>query len=76
MVLIGFDRIYLLEHIANYASDPKVKDLLEKYDIQYIYYNQTVVEGGQHVFSPVILSSHADLDEVFNNGQTRIYKIK
>ena len=69
------DRLYLLSHISDYRTDPRVRELIERWDVGYV-----LVSDEGFVDEPPRLSREALLgspgfEEVFSAGTAHVFRI-
>jgi hypothetical protein len=69
------DRIYLATHIAAYASDSRVRALVERWDIEYLLVNETGFVDEPPRVKPDDLTSPS-FARVFTSGGSHVYRIK
>lgn len=70
------DRIYLATHIADYATDKRVRALLERWDIGYLLVNETGFVDEPPRVRPSDLAGRPEFTEVFTSGGSHVYRIQ
>lgn len=69
------DRIYLATHIADYATDERVRALTDRWDINYLLVNETGFIGEPLRVRPQDLEGRPAFTEVFTAGTSHVYRI-
>ena len=68
-------RVYLQDHIAQIATDPRVRDEAARWDVRYVLVGPSVVPGGTPTLDPATIAATPALREVFRSGDVRIYAL-
>ena len=69
------DRIYLATHIADYATDERVRTLIERWNIDYLLVNETGFIDEPPRVKPADLAGKIAFTEVFTSEGSHVYRI-
>ena len=69
------DRIYLATHVADYATDERVRALIERWDIDYLLVNEKGFINEPPRVKPADLVGRAAFTEVFTSEGSHVYRI-
>lgn len=70
------DRIYLLDNAGKAGVDPRIDILLQKYNISYLFYNETILPNGTRHLNRDKIRSSSKWHEVYTSEQISIYAFK
>lgn len=70
------DRIYLLDHADKAGVDPRIDILLQKYNISYLFYNETTLPNGTRHLNRDRIRSNFKWDEVYTSEQISIFDMR
>jgi hypothetical protein len=69
------DRLLVMSRIAEYDSDPKVRDLVARWGIEYVMVNDVGFVDEPPRLSASALRRSARFEEVFSKGPTHVFRI-
>lgn len=69
-------RRYLRNHITEVATNPRVRELLQRYNVRYVYYGTKVFEGSHHQLDLDELRATPELREVFQRGGAHVFEVE
>ena len=69
------DRWYLLQHIADIASDPRAARIAHELSVRYVAVGDRVVYGEARQLDPNLLLDARGLREVYRSGSARVFEI-
>lgn len=70
------DRLYILENIGDYPDDKKVKQLIESYNINYIFYSNQIIQDGNQYMNIESIENNSHIMKIFEIGHNAIFHIK
>lgn len=70
------NRLYVLENIGKFPDDKKLQQLIESYNLTYIFYSNQVIQDGNQYMNIESLENNPHLIKVYENRHNAIFQIK
>jgi D-galactosaminyltransferase len=69
------DRLYLVTHISGLGHDPKVKRLIRRLHVRFVYFGDATFSDMPHNMTLTTLRSTPELSEVYSVGGAHVFEI-
>jgi hypothetical protein len=69
-------RRYLRDHIGELATNARVRELVKRYGVRYVYFGSKVFDGRRHHFDLHELEATPGLREVFRRGGAHVFEVE
>jgi hypothetical protein len=68
-------RVYLMQHVADYAADARVRDEARRWSVRYVVVGDSVIPGFTSDLHADVLAHASGIREVFRSGGAAVFEI-
>jgi hypothetical protein len=69
------DRLYLRDHVADIATDPRVRATAERWRVRYVFFGERTFGDAPRLLDADALSRVPGVVEVFHSGSVRVFEL-
>ena len=69
------DRYYLLTHVNDWSTDPKVRNAARRWDVRYVVVGDHRLPGSQPVLDPAVLAAAPGVRLAFRSGDAYVFQL-
>ncbi len=69
------DRVYLRDHVADYATDARVRSIAARWDVRYVFSGERTFADAPRLVDVDALAAAPGVVEVFRSGDARVFQL-
>jgi uncharacterized membrane protein len=69
-------RLYIHDHIEEVGTNRRLARLMQKYDVEFVYWGRTPFIGAEHEMDLASLRASPGLEEVFTSGDASVFRAR